>query len=75
MNAFYIVSVTAIDITRLLKNTDYYIKYNNLVRKYYLRICFSFTLLIVFLYWMLIYNNYINISIKLYFIIIKYLIK
>lgn len=54
MNAFYIVSVTAIDITRLLKNTDYCITYNNFVRKYYLRICFPFSLSIVFLFWMLI---------------------
>ena len=54
MNAFYIVSITAVDITRLIKNTDYCVKYNNFVRKYYLRICFPFSLSIVFLFWMLI---------------------
>ena len=54
MNGFYIVSVTAIDLTRLLKNTEYCIKYNNFIRKYYIRICFPFSISIVFLFWMLI---------------------
>ena len=54
MNAFYIVSITAVDITRLLKNTEYCVLYNNFVRKYYLRICFPFSISIVFLFWMLI---------------------
>ena len=54
MNGFYIVSVTAIDLTRLLKNTEYCIKYNNFIRKHYIRICFPFSISIVFLFWMLI---------------------
>ena len=54
MNGFYIISITAIDFTRLIKNTDYCITYNNFVRKYYLRICFPFSISIVFLFWMLI---------------------
>ena len=54
MNGFYIVSVTAIDLTRLIKNTEYCVSYNNFVRKHYIRICFPFSLSIVFLFWMLI---------------------
>ena len=54
MNGFYIVSVTAIDLTRLIKNTEYCVSYNNFVRKRYIRICFPFSLSIVFLFWMLI---------------------
>jgi len=54
LNGYYIVSVTAIDLTRLIKNMDYCIKYNNFVRKHYIRICFPFSISIVFLYWMLI---------------------
>ena len=54
MNGFYIVSVTIIDLTRLIKNKEYCIKYNNFVRKHYIRICFPFSISIVFLYWMLI---------------------
>ena len=54
MNGFYIVSVTAIDLTRLIKNTEYCVSYNNIVRKHYIRICFPFSLSIVFLFWMLI---------------------
>ena len=54
MNGFYIVSVTAIDLTRLIKNTEYCVSYNHFVRKHYIRICFPFSLSIVFLFWMLI---------------------
>ena len=55
MNGFYIVSVTAIDLTRLIKNTEYCVKYNNFIRKHYIRICFPFSISIVFLFWMLIF--------------------
>ena len=54
MNGFYMVSVTAIDLTRLIKNVDYCVKYNNFIRKHYIRICFPFSISIVFLFWMLI---------------------
>ena len=54
LNGFYMISVTAIDITRIIKNTDYCVKYNNFIRKHYIRICFPFSISIVFLFWMLI---------------------
>ena len=54
LNGFYMVSVTAIDLTRIIKNMDYCIKYNNFIRKHYIRICFPFSISIVFLFWMLI---------------------
>ena len=54
LNGFYIVSVTAIDLTRLIKNIDYCVKYNNFIRKHFIRFCFPYSISIVFLYWMLI---------------------
>ena len=48
------VSVTIIDLTRLIKNVDYCVKYNNFIRKHFIRICFPFSISIVFLFWMLI---------------------
>ena len=57
MNLFYIITVTVIDLIKLVKN-DLYFKYclcfNNFMRNSYLRICFPFSISIVFLYWMLI---------------------
>jgi len=54
INGFYMVSVTIIDLTRLIKNVDYCVKYNNFIRKHFIRICFPFSISIVFLFWMLI---------------------
>lgn len=54
MNAYYIISVTIIDLIRFFKNSEYCICYNDFVRNKYLRICFPFSLSIVFLYWLLI---------------------
>ena len=54
INGFYMVSVTIIDLTRLIKNIDYCVKYNNFIRKHFIRICFPFSISIVFLFWMLI---------------------
>ena len=54
INGFYMVSVTIIDLTRLIKNFDYCVKYNNFIRKHFIRICFPFSISIVFLFWMLI---------------------
>ena len=55
MNSFYIVSITVIDWIRFCKNNDSScLKYNDFVRNKYLRICFPFSLSIVFLYWLLI---------------------
>ena len=53
MNSFYIISVTIIDLL------DYIIHYkceiyNNFVRNFFLRIAYTFSISIVFLYWMLI---------------------
>lgn len=54
MNAYYIISVTIIDLIRFFKNSEYCICYNDFVRNKYLRICFPFSISIVFLYWLLI---------------------
>ena len=54
INGFYMVSVTIIYLTRLIKNVDYCVKYNNFIRKHFIRICFPFSISIVFLFWMLI---------------------
>ena len=54
MNAYYIISITIIDLIRLFKNSAYCICYNDFVRNKYLRICFPFSISIVFLYWLLI---------------------
>ena len=54
MNSFYVVSVTAIDITRIIKNYEYCVIYNNFIRKHFLRICFPFALSIIVLFWILI---------------------
>ena len=55
MNAYYIVSVTFIDwIHFIKKNTNLCPCYNNFVRNLYLKICFPFSIAIVFLYWLLI---------------------
>jgi hypothetical protein len=54
MNAYYIISITIIDLIRLCKNSEYCICYNDFVRNKYLRICFPFSISIVFLYWLLI---------------------
>jgi hypothetical protein len=54
MNAYYIISITIIDLIRFFKNSEYCINYNDFVRNKYLRICFPFSISIVFLYWLLI---------------------
>ena len=54
MNGFYIVSVTVIDLIRLIKYKEYCVCFGNFVRKHYIRICFPFSISIVFLYWLLI---------------------
>ena len=54
MNAYYIISVTIVDLIRFFKNSEYCICYNDFVRNKYLRICFPFSISIVFLYWLLI---------------------
>lgn len=59
MNEFYIINAVILDCIRIFKNKFYnksqkLIYYNNIIRDYYLRICFPFALSIVFLYWMLI---------------------
>ena len=57
MNEFYFLNITILDYICLFKNTLFKkkcIKYNDFIRNYYLRICFPFSISIVFLYWMLI---------------------
>ena len=55
MNAFYVVSVTIIDWIRYKKSSEMVcLKYNDFIRNKYLKICFPFSISIVFLYWMLI---------------------
>ena len=57
MNLFYILSITILDLIKLFKRKTFFkycFKFNDFVRNSYLRICFPFSLSIVFLYWMLI---------------------
>ena len=55
MNSFYIVSVTIIDwIHFIKKDNSLCFCYNNFVRNLYIKICFPFSISIVFLYWLLI---------------------
>ena len=54
MNAYYIISVTVVDLIRFFKNSEYCRCYNDFVRNKYLRVCFPFSISIVFLYWLLI---------------------
>ena len=57
MNEFYFINVSILDFICLLKYTafcKYCICYNDFIRNYFLRICFPFSISIVFLYWMLI---------------------
>jgi len=58
MNAFYILSITIIDLIYLIKNPIYIKhchKYNYVIRNLSIRIIFPFSFSIVFLYWMLIF--------------------
>ena len=57
MNEFYFINVSILDFICLLKYTafcKYCVCYNDFIRNYFLRICFPFSISIVFLYWMLI---------------------
>lgn len=54
MNAYYIISVTVVELIRFFKNSEYCRCYNDFVRNKYLRVCFPFSISIVFLYWLLI---------------------
>ena len=57
MNLFYIINVTILDYIYIFKNGFFKnkcIRYNDFIRNDYLRICFPFSISIVFLYWMLI---------------------
>ena len=53
MNSFYIISITVIDLINIISNFKCE-KYNNFVRNFFLRIAYTFSISIVFLYWMLI---------------------
>ena len=57
MNEFYILSITVLDLIKLIKYEvfmNYCYKFNDFIRNSFLRICFPFSISIVFLYWMLI---------------------
>lgn len=55
MNSYYIISVTIIDWIHFIKNDKKLcFCYNNFIRNIYLKICFPFSISIVFLYWLLI---------------------
>ena len=53
MNSFYIISITIIDLIDIIKKFKCE-KYNNFVRNFFLRIAYTFSISIVFLYWLLI---------------------
>ena len=57
MNEFYFINVSILDLIFVFKNPafcKYCTCYNDFIRNYFLRICFPFSISIVFLYWMLI---------------------